>query len=540
MGFNRTRVVIGLFVVAGVALAAWGLFESHRQRLEIEEALVGEARVLASSLGPGMAVASSSVGELDELVTWRLLDIARLLARLHAASALNAEALAGTLEESGLDSVALFDRQGTVRALAGEPVPMELGAQLEELTTGIADELILGSSVEDGVEHLGVAVGTHDGGAVLVRIHPTSSRTFARRLGVENLLHSLVGSGGVLYLAYAEEPGGTSMEASWDGGPVPVAIGGGRSLKSVRARDVFEVEVPVDAPAGIRRTLRVGLDAAPLNRAAAAATRRTLLVGLVLAGFGLAVAGVAIVSRLRALEREEAAAHLAAAEEARRRSERLAAAGMLTAGLAHEVRSPLNAIGLAAQRIERGYSDNEECSRFAGRIRQEVQRLEAVLRQFLEFARPVSSSREDLDLAELAAEVIGLLADEANDDEVRLEPVEGAARVHVDREAVRRALINLMRNAMQASFPGGRVRTIVDVTDDAGRVRILDEGNGVDEETAEKLFEAFFTTRVKGSGLGLSLVRRVVEEHGGDCSIRNRDGGGAEATIRLPLAAGGS
>jgi signal transduction histidine kinase len=529
-----------LLVVAGIVLAAWGLFESSRQRLEIEEALVTEARLLARSLGPGMAMASSSVREIDELVTWRLLDNARLLARVHAAGALTAESLSRVVEDNGLDTVALVDSRGSVRLVAGEPVPEKIGDQLEELTIGSAEEIVLGSSVEDGVEHIGVAVVTHDGGAVLVRIHPTSSQTFARLLGVENLLHSLVGSGGVLYLGYGEEPGGVALEASWDDGPVPVAGDGGPSLKPVRGHSVFEVEVPVDAPAGTRRMLRVGLDAAPLNRAASAATRRTLLVGFVLAGFGLAVAGVAVVSRLRALERDDAASRLAAAEEARRRSERLAAAGALTAGLAHEVRSPLNAIGLAAQRIERRYPDSEECSRFAGRIRGEVQRLEGVLREFLEFARPVSPSRETLDLGELAGEVVALLGDEARDGEIRLKPAAGSARVHVDREAIRRSLINLIRNAMQASPRGGRVRTIVDEDGDTARARILDEGEGIDADIAEKVFEAFFTTRARGSGLGLSLVRRVAEEHGGECGIRNRDGGGAEATMRLPLAPAGS
>jgi signal transduction histidine kinase len=394
--------------------------------------------------------------------------------------------------------------------------------------------------VEDGVEHVGVAVRTHDGKALLVRLHATSARTFARRLGVENLLRSLVGSGGVLYLGYSEQPAGIALQASWDDGPVPSSSEGSAPLRTVRERSVFEVSVPVESPAGTRGELRVGLDAAPLHRAAASATRRTLLVGFLLAGIGLAVAAVAIVSRLRALEREEAAARVAAAEEARQRSERLAAAGALTAGLAHEVRSPLNAIGLAAQRIERRYPDNEECSKFAGRIRGEVQRLEGVLRQFLEFARPVSRSREELDLRELAAEVVALLADEAREKGLRLESVEGSAGLRADREAIRRLLINVIRNAMQASPPDGRVRTIVDTDGGLARIRILDEGPGIDAELEDKIFEAFFTTRAQGSGLGLALVRRIVEEHDGQCDIRNRSEGGAEATIRLPLGGTGS
>jgi signal transduction histidine kinase len=533
----RPGLVILLLAVIGLGLAAWGIYESRRQREEIEQALVTEARLLARSLGPGLAAASSALRELDELVTWKLLDNARLLAALHAAGGLSGERLSAIAEENGLDSAALFDAAGGLLLYAGEYVPDEIVGEIGEIVRDGAEEIVLGSSTEQGIDHVGVAVSTPDGGVILVRVHASSARTFARRLGVENLVASLVGSGGVLYLAYGEEPAGIDLALAWDGGPLPPADEAAPALKDVRGRSVFEVEVPVEAPAGTRAGLRVGLDGAPLNRAAAAAARRTVLAGIVLAGFGLALAGFAIVSRLRTLERQEASVRLAEAEEARRRSERLAAAGTLAAGLAHEVRSPLNAIGIAAQRIERRHDGNDECSGFAGRIRREVRRLEDILREFLEFARPGSGRREPLELAGLAGEVVGLLGDEAAERGVRLEPVQGDARVRADREAVRRSMINLIRNAMQASSRGDAVRTLVDVDAGMARVRVLDEGGGISDDSTEKVFEAFFTTRAEGSGLGLSLVRRVAEEHGGNCSLRSRNEGGVEATFRLPLGA---
>jgi signal transduction histidine kinase len=261
-----------------------------------------------------------------------------------------------------------------------------------------------------------------------------------------------------------------------------------------------------------------------------------LLIGLLLAGFGLVGITAAGVSHALTLERAAAARRLAAAEAARRSSERLAAAGTLTAGLAHEVRSPMNAINLAAQRLERRLHDRQELQAMAQRIRSEVQRLEAILREFLEFASPVSDQRRPTDLAELARSVLDLLEVEAQERSVRLGAVRGTARATIDENAVRRSLVNLVRNAIQASPEEGEVRVEMRQDAECATVRVLDDGPGIDPLEGEKLFDAFFTTRVSGTGLGLALVRRVAEEHGGQVELRNRSTGGAEAILEVPLA----
>jgi signal transduction histidine kinase len=438
------------------------------------------------------------------------------------------------VEANGLDTVAFVARNGSVRRVLENQPPSGMLREVDEILSGRAEELVLGSTFEAGIEHIAVAVATPSGGAVLVSMHASSARTFAQRLGVANLLERLVGSRGVLYLSYQEDPGAILAEATWDGGPIPGRPDPDVKLRPVRGRLAFEADVPVAAPAGGRASLRIGLDGAPLENAATAGTQRAILVGIVLVGYALAAVGFALVSRLRGHEKQEAARRLAVAEAARRRSERLAAAGALTAGLAHEVRSPLNAIGLAAQRLERKHPAGDECAKFARRIRGEVKRLEAVLREFLELARPVGGDRCTVDLAALATDVVELLRPEAENRGVRLGPVEGRAAARADREAVRRSIINLVRNAIEASPEDGRVRVMVDGDTDTSRLRVIDEGSGIDSELRDKAFEAFVTTRAGGAGLGLSLVKRVAEEHGGSCSLVNREGGGAEACLTLP------
>jgi len=530
----RPAVMIALLAVFGAALALWALVEARAQRAETAEALAAQAQVLAKTLGPSLAAAAAATRELDELLIGRLLDGAHLIGRLHDAGALSTDELVWIVDRNDLDSVVVVDPSGQPILEAGEEIPADVLAQVQEASSGGADEVILGPTIEMGIEHLAVASEIAGGGAVVVRIHSTTGRTFAGQLGVENLLLSLLGSEGVLYLGFREEPGGVRNEAAWDGGPVPPAVDDRSELREVRGRTVFEVEVPVASPAGTRALLQVGLDGAPLARAVASATRRTALIGVVLVVFSLCLTGIALISRWRTLEREEAAGRLAEAETARRRSERLAAAGALSAGLAHEVRSPLNAIVLAAQRIERKHPHESDCHHFAGTIRSEVRRLDTILRQFLELARPVSNERELTDLCGVAEEVRGLLTAEAEESGGRIEAVRGSGAAIVDQNSIRRSVINLVHNAMEAGPPGATIELVVQEEDGGVGIHVLDRGSGIDEAEADHLFDAFVTTRAEGTGLGLALVRRVAEEHGGTCRLVNRPGGGAEAVLWLP------
>ena len=172
----------------------------------------------------------------------------------------------------------------------------------------------------------------------------------------------------------------------------------------------------------------------------------------------------------------------------------------------------------------------------AARIGNEVRRLDGVLHSFLELASPVGYSREEVDLTELTTEVQDLLETEAESKGVRLGPVQGSATATVDREAIRRALINLVRNAIQASPPEGRVVIVISDGFQEAEIRITDEGAGVDPKIAGQVFDPFVTGRDSGTGLGLALVRRVIEEHEGSVTLDSHHTRGAVAVVHLPSA----
>ena len=224
---------------------------------------------------------------------------------------------------------------------------------------------------------------------------------------------------------------------------------------------------------------------------------------------------------------------LEAIEEARRR-EALAAVGEMAAGLAHEVRNPLGAIRGAAEVLETE-TDPARAREMLEVIREETARLGRVVGDFLDYARPGGLEREPIDLADLARRTLrsSAAAGEGLRGEVRMAP--GAPQALGDPGQLQRAIANIVRNAREAAGEGGRL--IIEVAPDGPdrvAIRFEDDGPGIPRELVPRIFQPFFTTRPGGTGLGLALVHRVVEAHGGEVRVDGRPGAGAVFTLVLP------
>ncbi|HEU5055191.1 MAG TPA: ATP-binding protein, partial [Kofleriaceae bacterium] len=220
-----------------------------------------------------------------------------------------------------------------------------------------------------------------------------------------------------------------------------------------------------------------------------------------------------------------------------RRAERLASLGTMAAGLAHEIRNPLNAahlqLSVARRRLARSSGD-AGAARAVELAGAEMARLAGLVEDFLQFARPQPLRLERADLRALARDAVALLAPEAGVLGVSLEMTDGAAVfTRLDREKMKQVLLNLVRNALEAAGTGGRVR--IDVQEQAGSacLTIEDTGRGFPEDAP--IFEPFFTTKVGGTGLGLAIVHRIVADHGGTVSASSRSGNKTVFSVVLPI-----
>jgi signal transduction histidine kinase len=206
--------------------------------------------------------------------------------------------------------------------------------------------------------------------------------------------------------------------------------------------------------------------------------------------------------------------------------------------VAHEVKNPLTPIRLSIDYLKELAARDParyraESPAVLEEIAQSVDDLEHAAMEFSDFARLPALQREDRDLAELLA---GWLAPYASSADVRFEPPDGAVRAAVDPRLLKRALFNLLANAWQSASPPPPVTVRLNAADGAAWIRVSDAGPGVPPELLERLFEPYFTTKASGTGLGLLIARRIVEEHGGSIEARNRPEGGLTVEIRLPMS----
>jgi signal transduction histidine kinase len=233
---------------------------------------------------------------------------------------------------------------------------------------------------------------------------------------------------------------------------------------------------------------------------------------------------------------------LQAAQEKLVEADRMATVGRLSLKIAHEVRNPISAIGLNAELLgdivrERLGGEMEEAGNLVGAIREQVTALDALTEEYLAFARfPRAQFEEDSvnDMVRAVADFIRPLAarQEINvivTTDPTLPPME------IDRTLLRQAVLNLIKNGVEALSKGGTLAVTTRRLDDTVEIAVSDTGPGIPAEVGRRLFEQFFTTKPQGTGLGLSISRQIVEEHGGQIRWTSTPGAGATFTVSLPL-----
>lgn len=218
------------------------------------------------------------------------------------------------------------------------------------------------------------------------------------------------------------------------------------------------------------------------------------------------------------------------------RTERLAAVGRLSAGLAHEIRNPLASINGAAEVLGDDFEPGHPKARLAGILRDESRRLNDVLTRFLTFARGAPGPSAPFDLTAEARAVAELAGQRASAPPVTAFGDKDLPAALGSREQVRQVLLNLVLNAMTAAGPGGRVELRVDTDDGAARCRVLDTGPGFSAEAMANFGTPFFSTTAGGTGLGLATSLRLIEDLGGSLAIVPDAAGGC-VEMRLPLSA---
>ena len=220
------------------------------------------------------------------------------------------------------------------------------------------------------------------------------------------------------------------------------------------------------------------------------------------------------------------------------RNRQLKAMGKLASGVAHEIRNPLNAIGTIVQQLDKDFEPvehSEEYHQLAGLVYSEVKRINETIQNFLRFSRPEPIQKQHFKLNELIENIEQQYSMLLKEKAIELKIEQNwSGKVYWDRNQIKQVLINLMQNAIDAIKTNGKI-TLKILSDDKYIIIVLsDTGPGISESNLERIFDLYFTTKAEGTGIGLSIIQRIIAEHDGMITVESKEGEGTTFNIKMP------
>lgn len=320
-----------------------------------------------------------------------------------------------------------------------------------------------------------------------------------------------------------------------------------KSMTALLARDIkvgehcyeacaFGAGVCVDCPA--EQTFRTGLPASitkklELQKTAVAAERERVVE---ISAFPLLDRGGRVIQVVEYIKDVTEKALLA---ESLEHSRRLAELGEMAARVAHEVRNPLNAISGAVHFLSEEYAGDETLQKFTNLIKRQAVRVNQVASDLLYVSKPMRTRLASVNVHAVLDQALDSLCEQLRDQQITVGHDRPAdlPPIEADEFQIEQAFHNLLRNSVEAMPGGGMLRLSTAATDDgsAVEVRIEDTGCGIPEKDSERIFQSFFTTKIKGTGLGLTIVQRVLKNHDGGITIERPEAGGTRVIVRLPV-----
>lgn len=448
-------------------------------------------------------------------------------------------------EEKGIWLIAVLNRQGKPifqsRAL---PAGLVEGNPAPKLTLELLNQL--GKEKKAGF----IALRRKDGsGTVIIALDPDGLRFWGTKVSVEKALQELGGgrSQGLVYFMITDTrdkvlASAGDLPEKWQAGemPIPELLAGSRPIASrkviYRDRALLDVAVPVHLNNQTAGIARMGLEREEMERILAENGKNiAIFMGLTMLIAFLSM-WVLYMNQNRHLE------GIVTMERRLEKAERLSALGQLAAGVAHEIRNPLNAISMASQRLKRDFipadaQKEREFQTITGVIRDEIRRLNGIIEEFLTFSRSRRLDLREYPVTDVLQKIVNLLREETAAKGIVLEThwSEPSPVIPMDMDKLQQALLNFIKNAVESISGGGRVTLSVSPEKKGWiKISIVDTGCGMTGEEMEHIFSPEYTTKEKGLGLGLPLSHEIIRGHGGEIRVTSRKDEGTTFEILLP------
>jgi signal transduction histidine kinase len=504
--------------------------EYHFQRL-----VQSQQADLYSETGPAFMGDAFS---LRESLVISLVELARRIDSERETGKYGDKQLASFATKENLWLIAFLDEQGNVteksRAVHEDllqfAVPVVEGH--EEIQINIFDKFKTGKGL--GFIALRLKSGT---GTIILALDDEGFRYWSLRVSVQRAIEEVGQGPGISHFIVTDQSGrtmgqsGRVVENREGTGQMESTVGDTAGVMSRKiilgGEHVLEIEVPVSFSTGFAGVARLGLSRERIDQILKKEQNRVF----VYMAFLVVITFLAMWLLYKNQNR-----HLARMQEIERQlhqAEKLSALGRLAAGVAHEIRNPLNAISMASQRLQR-----DNLNQLTEVMRDEIRRLNQIIEDFLAFSKSRKLEFRRHDLIELIKQIVLLISGEAESKGVKVLTRLGNSplMISMDLDKLKQALINVVKNAMESIFDEGLVTVSVEAEGKRWvSVRVSDTGSGLNPDEIEHIFDLDYTTKEKGLGLGLPLAHEIIRGHGGEIQVQSQKGSGTTFEILLPM-----
>ena len=554
-----TGYIILLWALVVVLLGSVLYIGYRRNITDLRHLMVNEAERLIEVVSVSAEAGIHALDEVENLTARRLLDNAWLINLLTSSGSSFLDSLSHIAQNNELHMINILDKNGASISRSSPSHRPSVDSvtshrpEVESVLSGDMEQEVIGFMENQyySGKRYGVVVKRRNGGAVVVNTDSDKMLEFRKKVGLGNLFREIGSSREIHYIVLQDTLGiiaassGVTEMTRINDDPFLVRNGEydrGSRLISMNGEKLLEVVRPLIVDDFNIGLIRIGLSTAQIDSIRQQALRQfiILFIAAVISGAFLLVY---LILRQNYMilnaEHDRILQEVRIMEEETRRSERLTSMGRLAAGVAHEIRNPLNSISIITQRIKAEFKTTEDQAEFRSllsTVGNEITRISSIVENFLKFARPPKLDKKTTCIEELVSDVLKVTAEKAKNDSITIRTeLESGITCRCDADQMKQALLNIVLNALDATRENGTITIRAEKRKSETILRVEDTGEGIPDDILPKIFDPYFTTKKKGNGLGLSEVHRIVTAHGGSVHAKNAEDGGAVFSITLKI-----